>query len=56
MIRYELPSGLAAIEVFGLFSGDMEFHYPQSRPQLETALREALLELARLKSSDHNCA
>jgi hypothetical protein len=48
-MNYELPSKIASIESTGGILPTIEYQYPQSKKQLEKALKEALEQLLLLK-------
>ncbi len=48
MTHYELPSGSASVE-YSHPLGNITYTYPISRKNLEKALKEALLELSKVR-------
>jgi hypothetical protein len=48
-MNYELPSKIASIESTGGILPTIEYRYPQSKKQIEKALKEALEQLLLLK-------
>ena len=44
-MNYELPSGIASIQSSGGIMPTVEYRYPQSRKEIERALKEALGQL-----------